>query len=167
MKLPPALVVHGLLQARTALAPALPVTLLSAPGAGLYAGAGWWLALIQAASEGGEPPVHILDCGAAAGRALEAARAGQPLVVLRAPDDIFQEASAIAASYGTILLPSAPRSLDLATFSGERDMLAWLQTTEHAAPTTATEGGLEAQPPAGPGPSPGSSPPHDSRPRMR
>ena len=131
MKLPPALVVHGLTQARAALAPALPVTLLSAPSAGLYAGAGWWLALIEAACGGGEPPAHVLDCGDAAGRALEAARAGQPLVVLHAPAIIFNEACSIAASYGTILLPVAPPSLDLATCGGERDMVAWLQNKPH------------------------------------
>ena len=127
MKLPPALVVHGLEQARSALAPALPVTLLSAPFAGVFAGAGWWLALMDAASEGATPPPHILDCGDAAGRALEAARAGQHLVVLRAPDTIFAEASAIALSYGTILLPVAPASLDLATHGARTGMLDWLR----------------------------------------
>ena len=40
MMLPPAVVVHGLAMARQALEPGLPLTFLSAPGAGIYAGVG-------------------------------------------------------------------------------------------------------------------------------
>lgn len=48
-RFPPAVIVHGLDNARTALAPGRPVTLLSAPGAALYAGCGWWRALVRLA----------------------------------------------------------------------------------------------------------------------
>ena len=61
---PPAVIIHGLDHARMALAPGLPVTLLSAPGAGVYAGAGWWRALMLALCPA-DP--DILDCGSAAG----------------------------------------------------------------------------------------------------
>ena len=48
-RFPPAVIVHGLDDARAALAPGRPVTLLSAPGAALYAGCGWWRALVRLA----------------------------------------------------------------------------------------------------------------------
>jgi hypothetical protein len=126
MNLPPAVTIHRMEQARAALAPGLPVTLISAPWAGVYAGAGWWLALIAGACGDALRPPHMLDCGTAAGRALEAARAGQALVVLRAPDAIFAEVRGIAAGYGTVVLGQRPPSLDLAKPGGPRDLEAWL-----------------------------------------
>jgi hypothetical protein len=122
---PRAVIVHSLAQARQALAMNLPVTLLSAPGAGVYAGAGWWLALVAAAAEGAPPP-HVLDCGATAGRALEALRAGQKRLILQAPDAIFAEVAAIAASYGATVLRTTPASLDLGRPGGARQLTAWL-----------------------------------------
>src|SRR5262249_21900556 len=70
----PAVVVHGWTDARAALAPGRPVTLLSARGAALYAGAGWWRALV-ARARAGHPAVpleDILDCADASGVALGA-----------------------------------------------------------------------------------------------
>jgi hypothetical protein len=125
MNLPRAVTIHGLEQARTALASGLPVTLLSAPFAGVYAGVGWWLAVIAAACELPRPP-HVLDCGTAPGRALEAARAGQGLIVLRAPSAIFNEVRGIAAGYNTTVLPKRPASLDLAKPGAEQKLAAWL-----------------------------------------
>jgi hypothetical protein len=125
MQLPPAVMVHGLAQARAALAPGLPVTLLSAPGAALYAGAGWWRALVAAACDGAEPPPDILDCADAPGRALEALRHGQQILVLRAPS-VFADIAARAAALGARLLPEAPESLDLAARGAERHLRAWL-----------------------------------------
>jgi len=62
-------VVHSLPQAKAAVSAAaerkIAVTLLSAPGAAAFAGAGWFAALIRAASES-QPQVEIsgiLDCG--------------------------------------------------------------------------------------------------------
>jgi hypothetical protein len=126
MTAPPAVIVHSLAQARQALAANRPVTLLSAPGAAVYAGAGWWLALIEAAAGGAPPPPHLLDCGAAAGRALEALRAGQRHLIFQAPDAIFAEVSAIAASFGAVVLRAPPPSLDLGRIGAGRQLAAWL-----------------------------------------
>ncbi len=123
---PPAVIIHGLDDARAALAPGRPVTLLSAPGAAIYAGAGWWRALIQAAS-----PAHpdILDCGTAAGRALEALRAGQKTLILRAPAPILAEVTALARTHGATVLSHAPPSLDLAAPGARRQLAGWLTNT--------------------------------------
>lgn len=130
MKLPPAVMIHGLDHASAALAPGLPVTLLSGPGAALYAGAGWWRALVAAASAGAPPPPNILDCGQAAGRALEALRAGQILLVLDAPDAIFAEVAALCVAKGATLFKTPPRSLDLAQHGAARHLMAWLEQPE-------------------------------------
>ena len=79
MEIYPAVVVHGLPDAVAALARSAaegrPVTLLSAPGAALYAGCGWWKALIDAAREAhpNVPCMDILDCADGTGQALAAA----------------------------------------------------------------------------------------------
>jgi hypothetical protein len=125
MHLPPAVIVHGLAQARAALAPGLPVTLLSAPGAALYAGVGWWRALVAASCEGGASPPDILDCADAPGRALEALRHGQRILVLRAPT-VFDDVAARAATQGAFVLPEAPDALDLAARGAARRLGAWL-----------------------------------------
>ena len=49
MTLHPAVVVHGLADAEAALAVGRPVTLLSAPGAALYAGCLWWREMVARA----------------------------------------------------------------------------------------------------------------------
>jgi hypothetical protein len=125
MTLPPAVTIHGLDHARSALAPGRPVTLLSAPGAGTYAGVGWWRALIATAG-GDTPPPDILDCGQAAGRVLEALRAGQRLIVIRAGDAIFTELATLAAASGAELLRTPPPSLDLGQPNAARHLAAWL-----------------------------------------
>ena len=51
----PAVIVHGLGDARLALSVGLTVTLLSAPGAALYAGCGWWRALVQRQARDRDP----------------------------------------------------------------------------------------------------------------
>lgn len=126
MTLPPAVIVHGLAQARAALAPGLAVTLLSAPGAAQYAGVGWWRALVEAAAAGGALPPDILDCGAAPGRVLEALRMGQRRLVLRARPDVFADLRQRAASLGGVLMPDPPASLDLAQPGATRHLTAWL-----------------------------------------
>src|SRR6185312_2439664 len=79
---PPAVVVHSLAHAVAALEAAADagcsVTLLSAPDAGIYAGAGWFKAVVEAAREA-EPGARfdaILDCGDQAGAVQAALRAG-------------------------------------------------------------------------------------------
>ncbi len=120
---PLAVIIHSLAHAQTALAPKLPVTLLSAPGAAIYAGVGWWRAIIIAAASC-QP--DILDCATAAGRALEALRAGQKTLVLRAPPAIFAEVRALAEIQGATILDQAPPGLDLAAPGATRRLLAWL-----------------------------------------
>jgi hypothetical protein len=128
MKLPPAVIVHGLEMAREALAPGLPVTLLSARGAALYAGVGWWQAVAETAREGRHPGLvpDILDCGDAAGRALEALRMRQPLLILRARADIWADVAGRARSVGCLVLGEAPPALDLGRPKARRGLAAWL-----------------------------------------
>lgn len=84
MQLYPAVVVHGLADARRAMARGRPVTLVSAPGAGVYAGCLWWQALItQVRREYPDVPmVDVLDCADASGQALAALRIGLTRLVL-------------------------------------------------------------------------------------
>jgi hypothetical protein len=126
MKLPPAVMVHGLEQARAALAPGLPVTLLSGPGAGSYAGVGWWRALVMLASAGGAAPPDVLDCGESTGRALEAVRAGQRLLVLRTEPVLFRDVAERAARGGGEVLACAPPALDMASRGALRRLEEWL-----------------------------------------
>ena len=126
MKLPQAVMVHGLQHARAALAPRLPVTLLSAPAAGAYAGVGWWRTLVTLAAGGGTLPPDILDCGEATGRALEALRAGQRLLVVRAEPALFSNIAERAAQLGAAVLSEAPPALDLAQRGAFRELDAWL-----------------------------------------
>ena len=116
--------VHSLAHARMALGCGVPVTVLSAPSAGAYAGVGWWLALARAAGAA----VHVLDCGPAPGRALEALRAGQRLLIVDAPPAQWADIAARAAAAGGAVLPVRPPSLDLGQHGAERRLAEWLQT---------------------------------------
>ena len=135
----PAAIVHGLDEARLALSVGLPVTLLSAPGAALYAGCGWWRALVrQARTEFPDVPLaDILDCGDGVGQALAALRIGQRHLVL-APDAPGWDAVAvIATQFGGEVLRQAPPALDLAQRGAERRLPDWLQvrtTRNHSLP---------------------------------
>lgn len=122
--LPPAIVVHGLEHALAALAEALPITLLSAPGAGAYAGALWWRALV-AAARAAHPTTDcadILDCADAPGRAMAAIRAGQAILVLDPACPAFPRVASLAR-----VLPARPPALDLGTRGAERRLRPWLQ----------------------------------------
>jgi hypothetical protein len=123
MWLPPAIIIHSLAQARAALAPGRPVTLLSAPGAALYAGCLWWAALLRAADATGP---SLLDCADAPGRALEALKLGLPGLVLACDPARFATVAAIAAAQGAVLLAAAPPALDLALRGADRKLTAWL-----------------------------------------
>jgi len=122
MNFPPAVVVHGLRDARAALAPGLPVTLLSARGAAAYAGCGWWRALMQAAGAA----IDILDCAGAPGYAMAALRIGQRCVILD-PGPAFAAVSAAASLLGAVVLDARPAALDLADRGAERRLRAWLE----------------------------------------
>ena len=110
MAIYPATVVHGLDDARAALAAGIPVTLLSAPGAGLYAGCGWWRALIHAARTDcpDTPCLDILDCADGTGQAMAALRIGVCRLVLW-PDAPGRDAVvAIAEGMAGFVLTEAP-----------------------------------------------------------
>jgi hypothetical protein len=124
----PAVVIHGLADARVALAVGRPVTLLSGPGAALYAGCGWWRAVIQrVVSEYGSVPVQdILDCADASGLALGALRIGQRRLVLAPDAPGWPAVASIAASLGGEILTSRPPALDLAERGATRRLHDWL-----------------------------------------
>lgn len=125
----PAVVIHGLAHARMALAIGRPVTLLSAPGAALFAGCGWWRAVVERArSEHASVPMDdILDCADAPGFALGALRIGQRLLVLSPTAPGWQSVAAIAASLGGEVLTSRPPALDMAERDAARRLADWLQ----------------------------------------
>lgn len=121
--LPPAVVVHGLAQARAALAPGLPALLLSAQGAAAYAGAGWWRAMITAALQGRNEP-DALDCADLAGRALEALAVGCRILVLH-PCPAF--AAVVERAGGAQILSARPPALDLGQRGAARHLPDWLR----------------------------------------
>lgn len=122
MLLPPAIVVHGLDHARLALAHARPVTLLSAPGAALYAGALWWRALV---AQSGTTFPDIIDCADAPGRALEALACDCRTIILHSCS-AWPSVAERAASAGATLLQERPPALDLAAPKAAREIAAWL-----------------------------------------
>jgi hypothetical protein len=97
------IVIHSLGDARAALEAGaslgVQVTLASAPGAGIYAGPGWFKAVIEAAR--GEVPAaefsYVLDCGDAAGMVLAALRQGLPRVRFTGPAATAARLADIAA----------------------------------------------------------------------
>ena len=133
----PAVVVHGLADARTVLALGRPVTLLSAPGAALYAGCGWWRALIERARSDHPNAVldDILDCADASGFALGALRDGQRRLVLSSIAPGWASVAAIALSLGGEVLSMRPPALDMADRPTARRLRNWLRT-----PDPVTEG---------------------------
>ena len=128
MRLPPAVTVHGLDHVRIALAAGLPVTLLSAPGAGRYAGALWWQGVLEAGRReaGAGAGADLLDCADAAAHALDAMRIGLRGLVLYPTAPGWERVAAIAARDGVTLLPERPPSLDLAKPGAVRTIGPWL-----------------------------------------
>ena len=96
---------------------ARPITLASAPDAGIYAGPGWFRELIAAAREA-EPAAQcsaVLDCGDDAGAAQAAIRAGVEAIVFTGRTDLAERLADIAGQSDTRLLTSRPEpTLDLA-----------------------------------------------------
>ena len=120
----PCVVVHGLPHLRLAKAPGLPVTLLSGPGAAIYAGCGWWRALMALAAG---DSADILDCAAAPGRAMEALRVGCRYLILDPAVPAWPLVASRAAAAGAVVLAQRPPALDLAQRGAERRLLAWLE----------------------------------------
>lgn len=83
---------------------------MSAPDAGIYAGPGWWTALVEAARDA-VPAARfspILDCGDDPGAAMAAIRAGAEAIVFTGRADVAERLAAIAAAAGARLLTRRP-----------------------------------------------------------
>ena len=119
----PVFVVHSLAHAVAALTAAAeagrPVTLLSASGAALYAGPGWWRALIDAARAAvpASRSRALLDCANDAGAAQGAIRAGAEAIVFTGHRNIGERLADIAGQRGIEVVSERPAAaLDLADF---------------------------------------------------
>lgn len=129
--------IHGLAEALEAAAAAsalgVELVLLSAPGAGVYAGAGWWLALAEAVRQThpGLPVTALLDCGDRPGAVLAALRAGVEAVVFTGGEATAGTLREIAGETGTVLLTERPAALSV---RGRKDAAAacraWLGIPE-------------------------------------
>jgi len=125
----PAVIVHGLADAKAALAPGLPVTLLSAPGAAMFAGCLWWQEVVAAARavHRDTEAIDILDCADASGMAMGALRSGVCRLVLWADAPGWNAVAAIAECRGGFVLARAPPALDLAQRDAVRRLPAWVR----------------------------------------
>ncbi|HEX4369471.1 MAG TPA: hypothetical protein VH023_21730 [Rhodopila sp.] len=128
----PAVIVHGVADAKAALAPGLPVTLLSAPGAALFAGCLWWREIVAAARSAcpETEATDILDCADASGMAMGALRSGVCRLVLWPDAPGWDKVVAIAARQNGFVMPQAPAALDLAQRNAIRRLHEWLRGAE-------------------------------------
>lgn len=126
----PAVIVHGLADARAVLSVGRAVTLLSAEGAALYAGSGWWRTLIARATSAypNVPCDNILDCADASGLALGALRIGQRCLILHPSAPGWAQVVATAASLHCLVLSERPAALDMAERGAARRLHDWLQS---------------------------------------
>lgn len=120
----PAVVVHGRGHAAWALSIAAgrPVLLVSAPGAALNVGPGWFKAVLDqaAAAHPGAPFTAALDCAGAPGAALAALRAGFKLVIFDLGHPSAASVLGAAAEAGAEVLGTRPEALDLGTLDPRR-----------------------------------------------
>ena len=128
----PAVIVHGLADARAALAPGLPVTLLSAPGAALFAGCLWWREVTATARAAfpATAATDLLDCADASGMAMAALRSGVARLVLWPTAPGWDAVAAIAQGQGGFVVARPPAAIDLANRDARRHLHAWLQNPE-------------------------------------
>jgi hypothetical protein len=127
----PVIVVHSLAHAVAALSAAVEtgreVVIASAPDAGIYAGPGWFGALLKAARETvpAARATALLDCGDDAGAAQGAIRAGIEGIVFIGREDVAARLADIAGQRGALLLTTRPEpALDLgALFFADFDTL--------------------------------------------
>ncbi len=131
----PTLVAHGAPDLRLALDAAAKAGLrhlriLSAPDAACFLGPAWWRALMAWGDTGarrlGLRLDDILDCGDAAGRALEALRLGQRILVLE-PSPQWRAVKDRADPLGATLLAERPAALDLGAPGAERRLGAFFR----------------------------------------
>ena len=119
---PRAVAVHGIADARAALAAAaetgVPVVLVSAPSGAAALGAGWWQALIRqlAAEFPGVAVTAILDCGSRADLVQAALRQGLRELCFRGAPGVARKLAEIADQYGARLHRRLPEALDLTGF---------------------------------------------------
>ncbi|MBV9824910.1 MAG: hypothetical protein JO001_04395 [Alphaproteobacteria bacterium] len=118
----PVIVIHRLAHAVAALseaaAAARPVVLLSAPAAGVSAGAGWFREIIEPARRAVPQALvtTLLDCGDDTGMAQAAIRAGVEGVVLTGRPEVMARLAEIAVQRGVNLVFERPvATLDLAS----------------------------------------------------
>ncbi len=117
---PPVIVVHSLAHALGALEAAAragrPVMLLSAPAAGVYAGPGWFQALVEVARQA-VPKARfraMLDCGDEASAALAAIRAPVEGAIFTGRADVARRLADIAGQQGVRFAIERPAAaLDL------------------------------------------------------
>ena len=128
----PAVIVHGVADAKAALTPGLPVTLLSAPGASLFAGCLWWREVVAAARAlyPDTRATDILDCADGAGMAMGALRSGVCRLILWPDAPGWAGVNAIAERQGGFVLPEAPPALDMAQRNAFRRLDAWLRDSQ-------------------------------------
>lgn len=110
----PCVVVRSLRDVRLAASFGRPMALLSARAAASFAGCLAWQALARAAREAapGLVGADILDCADASGRALEALRLGQQILVLDERSVGFADVSGRARAMGATVLPVRPLAFD-------------------------------------------------------
>ena len=125
----PAVVIHGLADARAALAFGVSLTLLSAPGAALFGGCAWWLALIGLVrAEFANAAIDdILDCADASGLAVAALCIGQRAIVLDPAAPGRESVVAIATSLGSEVLAQRPDAIDMSKAAEARRLQDWLR----------------------------------------
>jgi hypothetical protein len=130
----PAVIVHGVTDATAALAPGLPVTLLSAPGAALFAGCLWWRESVAGARAAwpATGAIDILDCADSSGMAMAALRIGVCRLVLWPGAPGWAGVATIAARQGGFVLRQAPPALDMAQRNAMRRLPVWLRNSEPA-----------------------------------
>ncbi len=118
----------------TAAAMGSPVTLLSAAGAGGYAGAGWFKEVVAlAASEFPGVSVRaILDCADAPGHVLAALREGIKVVRFTGTPDLRQRLVEIAEALGAEIVGGEMPALEVrASADPAAAIRAWLEGAAH------------------------------------
>ena len=125
----PAVIVHGLADAKATMTLGRRVTLLSAPGAAIFAGCLWWREVV-AAARADFPHVEaldVLDCADASGAAMGALRSGLCRLVLWPEAPGWASVAEIAARQGGFVLTEAPAALDLSHRNAFRRLHGWLR----------------------------------------
>lgn len=91
------------------------LTLLTAPGAAAYLGAGWFREAVAAAlaAHPDTRATMLLDCGERPGDALAAFRAGVPGVIFTGRADVADKLEHLARAHGAVFRRNRPAAHDL------------------------------------------------------